>query len=104
IADETRLYAIESAPLIRIIFKVGDVITDHAGQSLLVENVKQEDAFYVYSGQGRVLNEADLGGGSVTHNIEDRLFAGDVDAPEMFALRRETLDRDYNRKISPVHG
>ncbi|RXJ51120.1 RNA polymerase-associated protein RapA [Gelidibacter gilvus] len=104
ITDETRLYAIESAPLTRIIFKVGDVITDHEGQSLLVENVKQVDALYVYYGQGRALNEAEIGGGSVTHNVEDRLFAGDVDAPEMFALRRETLYRDYNRKISPVYG
>lgn len=104
IAGETRLYAIESAPLTRIIFKVGDVITDHEGQSLLVENVKQEDALYVYSGKGRTLNEAEIGGGSVTHNVEDRLFAGDVDVPEMFALRRETLYRDYNRKTSPIYG
>lgn len=104
VADETRLYAIESAPLIRTVFKVGDVIIDNQGQSLLVENVKQVDALYVYFGQGRTLNEVEIGGGSVTHNVEDRLFSGDVDSPEMFALRRETLYRDYNRKTSPVYG
>lgn len=104
VSGETRLYAIESAPLIRIVFKAGDLIVDNEGQSLLVEQVKQLDTLYVYYGQGRTLNEAEIGGGSVTYNVEDRLFAGDVDPPEIFALRRETLFSDYSRKISPVHG
>lgn len=104
LSDETRLYAIESAPLLRTIFKVGDTIVDNQGQSLVVEDVKLVDELYEYSGSDRTLQESELGGVSVTHGVDDRLYMGDVDSPEMFALRRETLDQDYRRKISPVHG
>ncbi|WP_026450044.1 RNA polymerase-associated protein RapA [Aequorivita capsosiphonis] len=104
ISGETRLYATESAPLRRTIFKPGDSILDKQGQSLLIEQVKIEDNLYVYYGNGRKLLEAELDGGTITHGVDDRLFTGDVDTPEMFALRRETLYHDYNRRISPVHG
>src|SRR5690606_8867408 len=35
---------------------------------------------------------------------DDRLFMGDVDTPEAFALRRATLQHDYARRRSPVKG
>ncbi len=98
VADETRLYATESAPLRRVIFKVGDTIVDAKGQSLLIEKIEQTDTLYIYSGKNGKLSEADLGTMSITHNVDDRLFTGDVDAPEMFALRRETHWSNYKRK------
>jgi ATP-dependent helicase HepA len=104
ISGETRLYATESAPLRRTIFKSGDSIIDKQGQSLLIEQVKLENGLYVYFGNGRRLHEAELYAGTITHSVADRLLAGDIDSPEMFALRRETLYHDYNRRISPVHG
>src|SRR5690606_32409563 len=55
-------------------------------------------------GEGGEISEADLGDVSISHTVDDRLFAGDVDSPELFALRRETLDYNYRRRISPVHG
>ena len=104
VSDETRLYAIESAPLRRTIFKVGDSIIDMQGQSMLIEHVKLIDGLYEYYGQDRKLLEAQIEGGTITHSIGDRLYTGDIDAPELFALRRETLYHDYQRKTSPVHG
>ena len=103
-SDETRLYAMESAPLHRTIFKPGDTIVDKQGQSMLIEKVRLVDELYLYYGSDRVLNEAELGDVSVTHHVADRLFMGDIDSPEKFALRRETLYHDYKRRISPVHG
>ena len=103
-AGETRLYAIESAPLRRVIFKRGDTVVDSQGKSMLIEKFEIEDDLYVYFGQGRTLNEAEIRTGTTTNSVDDRLFAGDVDTPELFALRRETLEYNYKRRISPVHG
>ncbi|MDY0217394.1 MAG: SNF2-related protein, partial [Bacteroidales bacterium] len=104
LSDERRLYATGSAPLLRTIFKPGDTIVDKQGQSMLIDQVKLVDALYVYYGNNRELHESELGCVSITHSVDDRLFAGDVDTPEKFALRKETLYHDYRRRISPVHG
>ena len=102
--DEMRLYAIESAPLRRVVFKKGDNIADTNGQPLLIEKVQQADGLYIYHGNGRQLSEAELGNVSVAHNADDRLVNGDVDTPHLFALRRETHHHNFRRRISPVKG
>ncbi|MDG1276459.1 MAG: RNA polymerase-associated protein RapA [Algoriphagus sp.] len=104
VAEEVRLYSAENAPLLRTIFKPGHTIVDQQGQSILIEEVKLEDGLYVYIGNGRELVESELGEVTTSHTVDDRLFAGDVDSPEKFALRRETLNHNYQRRISPVHG
>lgn len=104
VSEEVRLYSTQSAPLLRTIFKPGHTVVDRQGQSILVEEVSLEHGLYVYFGNNREINEADLGDVSISHTVDDRLFAGDVDSPELFALRRETLDYNYRRRISPVHG
>lgn len=104
VSDEMRMYAIDSAPLRRVVFKPGDVIEDTKGQSMLIEQVKLVDKLYIYYGKDRKLSEAELGNVSIAHNVDDRLFTGEVDSTEMFALRRETLYHNYRRRISPVNG
>lgn len=103
-SSEVRLYSEESAPLLRTIFKPGHTIVDQEGHAMVIEEVQLEDGLYMYFGNGRELSEAELGDVSTSHTVDDRLFAGDVDSPELFALRRETLDHNYQRRISPVHG
>lgn len=103
-ADENRLYATESAPLQRTVFKTGDTLSDKNGLSIVVEEVKFIDGLYVYFGAGRRVPESELGAGTASHSVDERLFTGDVDSPALFALRRETLYHDYRRRISPVHG
>jgi ATP-dependent helicase HepA len=104
VPDEIRLYAIESAPLRRVVFKPGDIITDKNGHSLLIEQVELENELYMYYGKDRKLSEAELGDVTITHGVDDRLFSGDVASPEIFALRRETHQHNYRRRISPVKG
>ncbi|GAA0880682.1 RNA polymerase-associated protein RapA [Algoriphagus jejuensis] len=104
IAGEVRLYSIESAPLLRTVFKPGHVVVDQQGRAMLIEEVALEDGLYVYFGVDREISEAELGDVTSAHTVEDRLFAGDVDSPELFDLRRQTLDYNYKRRISPVHG
>jgi ATP-dependent helicase HepA len=104
LSNEKRQYAVESAPLRRVIFKPGDTIIDTNNQPMLVQQVELEGELYMYYGKNRKLSEAELGNMSVTHGVEDRLFAGDVDSPQTFALRRETLQHDYRRRLSAVKG
>lgn len=103
ISGETRLYAMANAPLRRVLFKPGDTIVDTHQRPMLVERVQQGDLI-LYIGPDRVLSEADLGDVSVKHGVDDRLAMGDVDTPEIFALRRRTLDFDHKRRISPING
>ena len=79
LSNEKRQYAVESAPLRRVIFKPGDTIIDTNNQALLVHHVELEGELYMYYSKDRKLSEAELGSMSVTHGVEDRLLAGDVD-------------------------
>lgn len=104
VSGETRLYAVENAPLRRVLFKPGDTIVDTHKRPLLIERVQDRGELILYIGQDRVLSEADLGDVSVQHGVDDRLLIGDVDPPILFALRRHTLQQDHHRRISPVSG
>jgi ATP-dependent helicase HepA len=104
LAGETRLYAVDNAPLRRVLFKPGDTILDANKRTMLVERVQQEGDLYLYLGRDRTLSEAELGNVSVQHGVDDRLFMGDVDAPDLYALRRRTLEQDHRRRSSPVNG
>ena len=104
VSNEKRLYSEESAPLRRVVFKPGDTIVDTNNQPLVITQVELEGELYLYYGKNRKLSEADLGDVVVTHGVVDRLFMGDVDTPQTFALRRETLQYDYRRRLSAIHG
>lgn len=103
-SHQTRLYASASAPLRRVVFKPGDMITDKHQRRLLVQQVELKDGLYLYHGEEHSISEAELGDVSPTHGVNDRLLMGDVDTPDAFALRRETLQLDYSRRMSPVKG
>ncbi|WP_323756729.1 RNA polymerase-associated protein RapA [Roseivirga sp.] len=104
VPDETRQYAMENAPLRRVVFKLGDTIVDKNQQPLLVARVEEKGDLFIYFGKDRSLSEAQLGDVTVTHGVDDRLFMGDVETPQAFALRRKTLEYDHHRRISPING
>ncbi len=103
-AGETRLYAADNAPLRRVRFKVGETIVDAQQQPLRIERVQEQEGLLWYLGADRALSEAELGEVAVTHGVEDRLARGEVDPPNLFALRRETRQHDYQRRRSPISG
>ncbi len=104
ISGEARQYAMENAPLRRVLFKPGDTIMDGDQRPLLIERVQQDGDLIIYFGKDRELSEADLGDVADKHGVDDRLFMGDVDTPQVFALRRRTLQHDHSRRISSVNG
>ena len=104
VGDETRMYASESAPLRRVVFKAGDTVVDAGQRPLVIERVQEGGHLLVYIGKDGALSEAELGEVAETHGADDRLYAGDVDTPSVFALRRKTLEYDHARRISPING
>lgn len=103
-SGETRQYAIENAPLRRVVFKAGDTVVDADQRPFVIERVQDNGELLLYIGSEGVLSEADLGDVSMKHAVSDRLFSGDVDTPDVFALRRKTLEYDHMRRISPING
>ncbi len=103
-SGESRLYATGSAPLRRVRFKPGDTIVDKKDRKLLVESVREHKNLLIYIGKGRTVSEADLGEVTVQHGVDDRLLMGDVEPPNLYSLRRQTLQYDYNRHISATRG
>lgn len=104
LSNEFRMYALESAPLRRVVFKPGDTIVGINKETILIERVALESGLYMYYGKDKKISEADLGDVTANYGVDDRLFMGDVDSPRAFALRRETLEHEYKRRISPVNG
>jgi ATP-dependent helicase HepA len=104
LAEVTRLYALENAPLRRVVFKPGDTVVDTNKRPFVIERVQDYGELLMYLGKEGALSEADLGDVSVQHGVNDRLLMGDVETPEVFALRRRTLEYDHLRQTSPVKG
>jgi ATP-dependent helicase HepA len=103
-ANETRQYALANAPLRRVIFKAGDTVVDTNKRPLIIERVQDNGELILYIGKERALSEADLGDVTIVNGVSDRLFIGDVETPDVFALRRKTLEYDHMRRISPING
>ena len=103
-AGETRIYAIDSAPLRRVRFMPGDRIKVHAGTEMTVERVREDRGLRIYeTDKGEVL-ESDLSDSISFSKPEERLFGGKLDEPADFDLRGEALHRRAEMRRSPVRG
>src|SRR5688500_5333267 len=87
-----RQYAMQSAPLTRAAFRVGDRISGH-GVRLVVESIDQRDGLLVYRGGGRELAEGALDDVQSISKADERLISGRIDANDAFELRLEALAR-----------
>ena len=108
-ANETRCYAKESAPLTRVIFAVGDTITNQDGCKITIESVEQQDGLLIYfgsdnDGNKRKLDEQQLSNAIQFYHPTERLFNGDVDNTRWFQVRYQSL-LEYNRLAkTTLHG
>jgi ATP-dependent helicase HepA len=91
---ENRLYARNDSPITRVIFNPGDTITHHEGWQLKVEKVAHEDGLTTYIGTrldteetGVSMREVLLDSKLTFSKPQDRLFAGQIDRMDRFALR-----------------
>lgn len=104
-AEETRTYAIATAPLARVRFAPGDEISDHSKNRLTVEDVSEDDnGLLSYHGQGKTIHESDLLDSLSFIRPEKRLLAGLTDHPLDFDQRLEALRWNANIRRSPARG
>ncbi|OON39972.1 RNA polymerase-binding ATPase [Izhakiella australiensis] len=111
---ESRLYAKNDSPVTRVMFNPGDTITSHEGWQLEVEEVTEENGVLTYlgtrtdSGEQQVaLREVMLDSKLVFNKPQDRLFAGQLDRMDRFALRyraRKYQSEQYRLNISGLRG
>ncbi|RTZ59466.1 MAG: RNA polymerase-associated protein RapA, partial [Gammaproteobacteria bacterium] len=104
-----RQYAVNRAPLTRIIFSRDDVIQDSDGHSLVVLDVINNDDILLYQchddqGEQIALPESRLSSAMQFGRPQDRLFAGAVDPEKWFRLRHQTLAIKSRLQQSPVQG
>ncbi len=103
-ADETRRYAMGSAPLRRVRFAAGELVADNSGETLRIDRIIDESGLLTYVCGQRHLPEHLLGDRLALSTPRERLIAGRVDPPELFDLRLETLRRLGEIRRSAVRG
>jgi len=111
---ENRLYAKNDSPITRVIFNPGDTITSHEGWQLEVAEVVTENGLVSYIGtrldteeSGVMLREVMLDSKLVFSKPQDRLFAGQLDRMDRFALRfraRKYHSEQYRLPVSGLRG
>lgn len=77
---------------------------DRHQKAFVIERIEQKNGLFHFYGNNKELSEAELGENKVTYSLLDRFSLGQIDPPSVFALRRESLHIDYQRRISEVKG
>jgi ATP-dependent helicase HepA len=103
-AEEMRMYAFSSAPLLRARFKPGDRIQDQEGTAFTVDKTEERDGLVVYHGGDRELPEEQLLDSLSFIKPEDRLLAGHTDHHRSYKLRLRALDHNTRIRKSPARG
>ena len=111
---ENRLYARNDSPITRVMFNPGDTITSHDGWQLKVDDVAEENGLLAYTGtrldtqdENVTLREVFLDSKLVFSKPQDRLFAGQIDRMDRFALRfraRRYRSEQYRMPWSGLRG
>ena len=108
-AGETRLYAVNNAPLTRVTFAPGDRVRDQTERQLIVISANDADGLYTYEcedldGQIRRISEAELNDNLRLNRPREKLLSGRIDRDAWFSLRLETWQRAAAAAASPVYG
>ncbi len=110
-SEENRLYARADAPITRVMFHAGDTIESHEGWSLEVQDVVEDNGLLTYLGRRTDTEEENVSLREVllSHHIrfnkpQDKLFAGQIDRMDRFALRYNALTHQYEQHKSPLRG
>ena len=108
-AEEERIYAVDNAPLSRIIYKEGEEITTTEQQQLTVTSVNEHQDLLLYSGIDGLGNEHQITEAALSCFIklntpEQRLYSGLLDKLDAFKLRIETLNHLSRLQQSKVRG
>ncbi|MCK9563267.1 MAG: RNA polymerase-associated protein RapA [Bacteroidales bacterium] len=106
---EQRVYAADNAPISRVRYAEDDMIRTADGDDLCVVAIGEYQGRFVYravdaEGVEQRVDELELDSFVQFSKPQDRLFSGQVDSPDRYRLRRETLDLLRRQQQSPVRG
>ncbi len=106
---ETRQYALRNAPLTRVRFSPGDEITHFDGWKMRVQSVEEKAGLLTYFGENEegeaiVFPESQLSNFVQFRLASDRLFAGQIDPRNWFALRYHSLEHRSRSLQAPLWG
>ncbi|MEM9080139.1 MAG: helicase-related protein [Verrucomicrobiota bacterium] len=103
--EEERRFALETAPLVRVRFKVGDEVESADGRKLTVERVEEDgEGLLSYFGGDEEVAEAELLDTLSFTSPEDRLLAGICDDHRVFDFRLRALEWNTRLKASGARG
>ena len=108
-AGETRSYAKHSAPLTRVIFKTGDVVSNQQGVSIEITQVQESGGLVSYTGITQAGASITLAETQLAHHLQlsrptERLFTGQFDHDKWFRVRYQTLLLRQQLAHAPLYG
>lgn len=108
-AGERRTYALDNAPVSRVVYQVGEKVRHQDGTRMKITRVVEQQGCLLYQGitdDNRELSipEFELDSFVQFSTPKDRLFAGQIDRHSHFTLRYQTLNHLHQHRQSPVFG
>lgn len=105
-SEETRVYAKNSAPLSRVVFKAGDKITDQEGQTHLVTDVSEVMGVIKYhvDDYEKGIMETRLAANITLAKPLERLLAGRIERGDWYELRQDILRMQTALAGHPLKG
>jgi ATP-dependent helicase HepA len=103
-SGERREYARDNAPLRRVRFREGDTIKTRGENAFVIQSVVERNSLIFYRTISEEICETELSDAISFNKPEERLLAGQVDAPEVFDLRVAALKQQFHRRKSKVRG
>ncbi|SET38760.1 ATP-dependent helicase HepA [Nitrosomonas marina] len=108
-SGETRTYARQSAPLTRVIFGIGDTVTNMEGVAMQILTVQEENDLLIYSGKDKAGTVFTLPENQLADHLQfsrptDRLFNLHLDPDKWFRLRYQTWLQGNQLSNSPLFG
>lgn len=109
-AEETRIYATQTAPLSRVVFQKNDEIPHHEGWRAVVIEVMERAGLNIYlvkrldNGEEAVMQELDIAHHLSFSKPQDKLFNGQIDRSDRFVLRYQSFQHQQAQFQSPLRG
>lgn len=108
-SGESRIYAIDNAPVNRVVLQPGDITEDRDGTILKIVSTREKNGLYVYTvlkqdGTETYLTEELLSNFLQFNRPQERLLNGLIDDNHWFDLRRRTIEQQQLHAQSDLIG
>ncbi|OHD30843.1 MAG: hypothetical protein A2086_06115 [Spirochaetes bacterium GWD1_27_9] len=100
----TRQYSTINAPIKRIKFNIGEIVTSNKGDKFSVTNIEEKNGLIIYHGDKISLDEKNLSGTISFNSPFTRLLSKKFDTKDVFDLRYKSLLIKNKILKSNIHG